>query len=40
MLKKPKILVVEDEKVVATDIEESLQKLGYTVVGGAARVPE
>ncbi|MCP5118183.1 MAG: response regulator, partial [bacterium] len=35
-MKKPKILVVEDEKVVATDIEESLQKLGYTVVAGAA----
>lgn len=35
-MKSAKILVVEDEKVVATDIEESLEKLGYTVVGGAA----
>jgi len=33
---KPKILVVEDERVVAADIEESLQKLGYSVVGAAA----
>ena len=30
------ILVVEDERVVATDIEESLRGLGYAVVGAAA----
>jgi PAS domain S-box-containing protein len=35
-MQKPKILVVEDERVVAADIEESLHKLGYTVVGAAA----
>ncbi len=36
---KPKILVVEDERVVATDIENCLTKLGYTVVGSAASGP-
>ncbi len=35
-MSKPKILVVEDEQVVATDIEECLHKLGYAVVGAAA----
>ena len=35
-MRKPKILVVEDERVVAADIEESLRKLGYHVVGAAA----
>ena len=35
-MNKAKILVVEDEKVVATDIEECLNKLGYAVVGAAA----
>jgi len=35
-MKNAKILVVEDEKVVAADIEESLRKLGYTVIGAAA----
>jgi PAS domain S-box-containing protein len=35
-MRKRKILVVEDEKVVATDIEECLHKLGYSVVGAAA----
>ena len=33
---KPKILVVEDERVVAADVEECLRKLGYVVVGAAA----
>ena len=33
---KPKILVVEDERVVAADIEDALRKLGYTVAGAAA----
>ena len=33
---KPKILVVEDERVVATDIEDCLKKLGYAVIGEAA----
>ena len=32
----PKILVVEDERVVAADIEECLRKLGYAVAGAAA----
>ncbi len=35
-MEKPKILVVEDERVVAADIEESLRKLGYKVIGSAA----
>ncbi|MCW5977285.1 MAG: response regulator [Bryobacteraceae bacterium] len=35
-MKQPKILVVEDEGVVAADIEESLSKMGYAVVGSAA----
>jgi PAS domain S-box-containing protein len=35
-MKQPKILVVEDEGVVATDIEECLRKLGYRVVASAA----
>lgn len=33
---RAKILVVEDERVVAADIEDSLRKLGYSVVGAAA----
>lgn len=37
--RKPKILVVEDERVVATDIEDCLNKLGYAVVGAAASGP-
>jgi PAS domain S-box-containing protein len=32
----PRILIVEDEKVVATDIEECLAESGYTVAGAAA----
>jgi len=35
-MNRPKILVVEDERVVAADIEECLSKLGYCVVGAAA----
>lgn len=35
-MKKPRILVVEDEKVVAADITQCMRKLGYTVVGTAA----
>jgi DNA-binding LytR/AlgR family response regulator len=31
-----KILIVEDELLVAADIEESLQSLGYTVIGSVA----
>jgi PAS domain S-box-containing protein len=32
----PSILIVEDEKVVATDIEECLTESGYTVLGAVA----
>lgn len=32
----PRILIVEDEKVVATDIEECLAESGYTVLGAVA----
>lgn len=35
-MSRPRILVVEDEKVVAADIQESLLRLGYEVVGTAA----
>ncbi len=33
---KPRIMLVEDEKVVAADIEECVTGLGYEVVGSAA----
>lgn len=33
---KPKILIVEDEQVVAADIQDCLERLGYAVVGTAA----
>ena len=33
MNSKYKILIVEDEILVATDIQESLESLGYAVVG-------
>jgi two-component system, cell cycle sensor histidine kinase and response regulator CckA len=33
---KARILVVEDEKLVATDIQQCLEQLGYDVVGTAA----
>ena len=32
-MEKARILVVEDESIVAKDIENSLKKLGYTIVG-------
>lgn len=35
-MNKPRILLVEDEKVVAADIEECVKGLGYDVVGSAA----
>jgi PAS domain S-box-containing protein len=35
-MSKPRILLVEDEKVVAADIEECVKGLGYEVVGSAA----
>jgi PAS domain S-box-containing protein len=35
-MNRPRILVVEDEKVVAADIEECVKGLGYDVVGTAA----
>ena len=37
MSKKPtKILIVEDEQIVAVDIQSVLERLGYHVVGTAA----
>lgn len=33
---KPRILVVEDESIVAKDLQLSLESLGYNVVGRAA----
>ena len=35
-MNKPRIMLVEDEKVVAADIEECVKGLGYHVVGSAA----
>jgi PAS domain S-box-containing protein len=35
-MNKPRIIVVEDEKVVAADIESCVKGLGYEVVGAAA----
>src|SRR5690348_1074215 len=35
MEEKPRILVVEDEQIVARDIESSLRTLGYSVAGFA-----
>src|SRR5579871_1627690 len=35
-MNKARILLVEDEKVVAADIEECVKSLGYEVVGAAA----
>lgn len=35
--KKPRILVVEDEVIVARDIQQQLQDLGYDLVGHATR---
>ncbi len=33
MLQKPKILVVEDEIIVAVNLGQKLKKLGYELVG-------
>lgn len=33
---KTNVLVVEDESIVSKDIQHSLKKLGYNVVGAAA----
>jgi signal transduction histidine kinase len=35
--KKPRILIVEDENIVALDIQAQLQKLGYQPIGHVAR---
>jgi two-component system cell cycle sensor histidine kinase/response regulator CckA len=35
-MKKPRIMLVEDEKVVAADIEECVKGLGYVVTGSVA----
>jgi two-component system cell cycle sensor histidine kinase/response regulator CckA len=35
-MNKPRIMLVEDEKVVAADIQECVKGLGYEVVGAAA----
>jgi len=35
-MNKPRIMLVEDEKVVAADIQECVKSLGYEVVGAAA----
>jgi PAS domain S-box-containing protein len=37
---RPKVLIVEDERVVATHVERSLEDAGYTVTGIAASVAE
>jgi len=35
-MSKTNVLVVEDESIVSKDIQYSLKKLGYNVVGAAA----
>ena len=41
MLKKRiKVLIVEDEKIVALDLRERLEKLGYAVAGVASSIDE
>lgn len=39
-LKKPKILVVDDEQIIAVDLERTLAQLGYDVVGVAGSSEE
>ena len=40
MFRKAKILIVEDEKIIAKDIADTLQKLGHTIVGIVSRGEE
>lgn len=35
-MSKTNVLVVEDESIVSKDIQQSLKKLGYNVVGAAS----
>jgi len=35
-MERPKILVVEDEQIVATELKERLHALGYRVAGAAS----
>ena len=39
-LRGPRVLIVEDERVVATHVERSLQDVGYVVTGIAANAVE
>ena len=39
-MNQPRILVVEDERVVAADIEQTISRLGYSVTGTAASALE
>lgn len=39
-MKPPKILIVEDEQIIAFDLERNLMQLGYDVVGTASRTDE
>ncbi|HEX2723995.1 MAG TPA: response regulator, partial [Gemmatimonadaceae bacterium] len=39
-MEKPKILIVEDEQIIAVDLERNLTHMGYHVVGVAARKDE
>ena len=39
-MERPKILVVEDEQIVATELKERLHALGYRVAGAASTGPE
>ena len=39
-LRKPRILLVEDEAIIARDILQQLAELGYEVVGHATRGEE
>ena len=39
-MEQPKLLIVEDEQIVATELKERLHALGYQVVGAASTGPE
>ena len=39
-MSKASILIVEDEHIVAMDIQNSLEKLGYTIAGQADRAED
>ncbi len=39
-MSKASLLIIEDERIVAMDIQNSLEKLGYTIAGYADRAED